>query len=311
MLAGDVFDSFDAAERLRGAFRSRIDRLHKGCRVLFLPGNHDEHRQGNRRLSALDLGSVTLLDRRPYSLVRFEADGIEVVAIPEQHDYENYVSWGVPAKAASIRIVLAHGIVPGMAYTGPIVEEDADAGSTFLIYSRLVHDLRADYVALGHLHGHRQSVEHGMILSYPGSMRVCRRGESGERGVCRITISLKGLTSEFVPLRVAGQYRSFEVPIDLSGTIDIASLHPEIWSHNDWVSIQATGVVEDENAMPLSVSALLQRYTSMVRRFEVGTEGCEAMPGIASQPLAKRFLEVWEAAEPEKLTERPAWLRAR
>ena len=118
LLAGDVFDSFDAAEALREPFRSRVERLAARCRVLFLPGNHDEQRRGSRRLAALDLGPVTLLDRRPFSLVRFPEEGVEVVGVPERPDYDDFRSWGVPDKAAPVRIVLAHGIVPGMAYTG-------------------------------------------------------------------------------------------------------------------------------------------------------------------------------------------------
>lgn len=311
LLAGDVFDSFNAAEAMRGPFRARIGRLNNACRVLLLPGNHDEQRQGNRRLGALDLGPVMLLDRRPFSLVRFEADALEVVAIPEQRDYDGFRSWGVPAKAAPVRIVLAHGTVPGMAYTGPAATEDDDEGATGLFDPRLFHELQADYVALGHLHGHRQAVEDRITLSYPGSARVYRRGESGERGVWRVNVGMTGVASEFVVLRASGQYRPYEVPVDLAGTIDLAPLHPEAWNRNDWVTIQATGVVEDENALPLAVSTLRRRYASMVRRFEIEADGCEAMPGIASQPLAKRFLEAWEANEPQEAAERPAWLRAR
>lgn len=309
LLAGDVFDSFNAAEAMRGQFRARIGRLDNVCRVLLLPGNHDEQRQGSRSLGALDLGPVMLLDRRPFSLVRFEADALEVVAIPEQRDYGGYRNWGVPAKVAPVRIVLAHGTVPGMAYTGPAAAEDE--GATGLFDPRLFRELQADYVALGHLHGHRQAVEDCITLSYPGSARVYRRGESGERGVWRVIVGMTGVASEFVVLRASGQYRPYEVPVDLAGTIDLAPLHPEAWNRNDWVTIRATGVVEDENALPLAVSALRRRYAGMVRRFEIETEGCEAMPGIASHPLAKRFLEAWQASEPQDATKRPAWFRAR
>ena len=311
LLAGDVFDSFDAAEALRGPFRARIARLDERCRVLLLPGNHDEQRQGSRRLSALDLGPVMLLDRRPFSLVRFEAEAVEVVAIPEQPDYDGYRGWGVPAKAAPVRIVLAHGIVPGMAYTGPEVGDAEDEAATGLFDPRLFHELQADYVALGHLHGRRQAVEDGITLSYPGSARVCRRGESGERGVWRVIAGTTGVASEFVALRAAGQFRSCEVAVDLAGTIDLAPLQPDGWNRNDWVALQATGVVEDENALPAAVAAVRRRYAGTVRRFEIDTEGCEAMPGIAQQPLVQRFLEVWEASEPQEPHERPAWIRAR
>ena len=311
LLAGDVFDSFDAAEALRGPFRMRVERLDERCRVLFLPGNHDEQRQGSRRLSALDLGPVMLLDRRPFSLLRFEEEGVEVVAIPEQPSYDGYRRWGVPSKAAPVRIILAHGIVPGMAYTGPAAGDDEEEAPAGVLEPRLFQELQADYAALGHLHGRRQAVEDGVTLSYPGSARVWRRGESGEHGVWRLVAGGTGVASEFVPLRTAGQYRLYEAPVDLAGTIDLAPLRPGDWHRNDWVVLHATGVVEDENDLPSAVADLRRRHAGTVRRLEVDTKDCEAMPGIASQPLARRFLEVWQASEPRDPAERPAWLRAR
>ncbi len=324
LLAGDVFDSFDAAEALRAPFGARVERLAERCRVLFLPGNHDELRQGSRRLRALDLGPVTLLDGRPFSLVRLaaaadeggaeheaaEQEAVEVVAIPHQPSYDGYRDWGVPPKGAPVRIVLAHGIVPGMAYTGPAGEdgEEAPAG---LLAAGLFRDLQADYAALGHLHGRRRAVEDGVTLSYPGSARVCRRGEAGERGVWRLTASAAGVTGEFVTLPAAGRYRDCEAPVDPSGAVDLAPLRPERWHRNDWVVLRATGVVEDQNDLPAALADLRGRYAGAVRRFEIDAADCEAMPGIASQPLAARFLELWAASEPQDPAERPAWLRAR
>lgn len=324
LLAGDVFDSFDAAEALHAPFGARVARLAERCRVLFLPGNHDELRQGSRRLRALDLGPVTLLDRRPFSLVRLEAgagegDGgrapagqaaVEVLAIPEQPSYDGYRAWGVPAKAAPVRIVMAHGIVPGMAYTGP-AGDDGEEEPAGLLAARLFRDLQADYAALGHLHGRRQAVEDGVKLSYPGSARVCRRGESGERGVWRLTASGAGLSAEFVTLRAAGRYRDCEVPVDPSGAVDVAPLRPEHWHRNDWIVLRAAGVVEDQNDLSAALDDLRGRHAGAVRRFEIDAADCQAMPGIAAQPLAARFLELWAASEPQDPAGRPAWLRAR
>jgi len=311
LLAGDVFDSFDAAEALREPFRKRVERLAGRCRVLFLPGNHDEQRQGARRLGALDLGPVTLLSRRPFSLVRFREEGVEVVGVPEQPDYDGCRGWGVPDKAAPVRIVVAHGIVPGMAYTGPAAADEDAETPVGQLEPRLFQELQADYAALGHLHGRRQAVEDGVTLSYPGSARVWRRGESGEHGVWRLAAGGNGVASEFVPLRAAGRYRVGEVPVALSGTVDVAPLRPATWHRNDWVVLRAAGVVEDENELAGVLDDLRRRYAGAVRRLEIDTTGCEAMPGIAAQPLARRFLEVWEASEPRDPAERPAWLRAR
>ena len=310
LLAGDIFESFEAAETLRGPFRSRVERLEENCRILIIPGNHDVRGQGGRSLQALDLGPVMLLDELPFSLLRFDEEGLEIVAIPDQPTYGNYPDWGVPAKATPVRIVLAHGTVSGMAYIGPAGDEKEEVAAG-LLEPRLFQELQADYVALGHLHGRRQAVEDGMTLSYPGSARVCRRGETGEHGVWRLGAGRNGVACEFLPLKTAGQYRLYEVPVGLSGTIDLALLHPEEWHRNDWVELRATGVVENENDLPAALSDLRRRYAGTVRHLEVDTKDCEAMPGIASQPLAQRFLEVWQASEPRDPAGRPAWLRAR
>ena len=151
----------------------------------------------------------------------------------------------------------------------------------------------------------------GVTLSYPGSARVWRRGESGEHGVWRLAAGRNGVTGEFVPLRAAGRYRVCDVPVELAGTVDVAPLRPERWHRNDWVVLRATGVVEDENELAGVLDDLRRRYAGAVRRLEIDSSGCEAMPGIASHPLAGRFLEVWEASEPRDPAERPAWLRAR
>ena len=91
----------------------------------------------------------------------------------------------------------------------------------------------------------------------------------------------------------------------------MAPLRPGDWHRNDWVELRATGVVENENDLPAELSDLRRRHAGTVRRLEVDTKDCEAMPGIASQPLARRFLEVWQTSEPRDPAERPAWLRAR
>jgi hypothetical protein len=129
--------------------------------------------------------------------------------------------------------------------------------------------------------------------------------------VCRLAAGRNGVSSEFVPLRAAGRYRVCEVPVELSGTVDVAPLRPERWHRNDWIVLRATGVVEDENELAGVLDDLRRRYAGAVRRLEIDSRGCEAMPGIASQPPARRFLDVWAASEPQDPGERPAWLRAR
>src|SRR5210317_291349 len=59
LICGDLFNSFDDAEALRNEFRSYLSILPESCKTLFLPGNHDELRKGNRSLSSLDFGKIS------------------------------------------------------------------------------------------------------------------------------------------------------------------------------------------------------------------------------------------------------------
>ena len=306
LFAGDTFDSFPAAEALRAEFRKRISALPPACEILLLPGNHEELQRGSRSLSSLDLGPLTVLDSKPFQLLVRKQ--LEFLAIPHQPGSSGYRDWQVPAKKLR-RIVLAHGVVSGMAYAGG----DEEAGGSALDPDLFVR-FEADYAALGHIHSRRQETRGTLQLAYPGSARVWRRGETGERGLYRLSVPAApqaGCRLHFHPLKSAGQYREYHIPLGLEGETEDLAPRAKTWQAEDWVRLVFSGLVEDEHSAADLAAVLKRDWSSRVRRLDVDREQVSALPGIASHPLVRKVLTAWQENEPQEETGRRIWMMAR
>ncbi len=306
LLSGDTFDSFDDVECLRSSFRKASEKLPPSCEVLLLQGNHEDLGRGKRDLQSLDLGPVTLLVDTPFSLI--ERDGVEFLTIPHQANYSDYRQWKVPQKKQkTLRIAIAHGVVVGVSYAGP----DQETGAGVLdpdIFTRF----GVDYAALGHIHIRRRENSNNTIISYPGSARVWRRGELGERGVCLLNTD-ELLRVDFLALKSAGRYREHTLPLSLEGKAADLSKEARSWSSTDWIHISLTGLVEEESVVASLEAELRKQHGDKVRKLEIVRDDVSVLPGISSQPLASRFLALWDLKEPqpEQQVERRIWLRAR
>ena len=321
LISGDLFDSFDAAEAMRGQARSRFTRLAQTCGVVLIPGNHDQLRSGRRRLESLDLGPVTLLAKVPGSLhvatvtVAGQPVEIEFLAIPHQDNLAALAGWEVPPKRARLRIALAHAVVPGVTYDPEAAFGDHEAGGS-VIDTDFFRRCQVDYAALGHIHAGRQVRLGGTLYAYPGSARVWRKGELGPRGVCEleVTIGPDGLKWQVrqLTLAAAGQYRTCTVPLDLDGELRDGLRAADTWQPADWVTLRLSGVVEDEHEAARQARTLTATLRSKVRRLEVDRDEVTALPGISAEPLARRFLRALEHSHPgPSATGLEAWLRAR
>lgn len=325
LFCGDLFDTFDDAEALRAEVRTLLSRAReaagpggRGCEFLFLPGNHEALRRGSRDLARLDFGDASLLAAAPFLWFRRERDGaaVEFLAIPHQDDYAGYGQWKVPAKAAPWRIALAHGIVAGMAYRGP----DAEGGGTALdpdLFARF----QVDYAALGHIHGRRHQSLGPLTLAYPGSSRVWRKHEGGPRGANLIelpafsgTATSRPLEPAFRPLLSAGEYRHYALRLSLEGEPPDLDRLAAAWGPRDSVELELSGVVEDERAVARLADEVQARHGRRVRALEINRDGVSALAGISSNPVARRFLESWQARPEARDAQHPrhqAWLKAR
>jgi DNA repair exonuclease SbcCD nuclease subunit len=301
LLCGDIFDSFEDLEGLRKVFRRRVNEL--DCEVLLLPGNHEALRRGSGELGALDLGAVVLLDREPYSFI--QRPEVDFLAIPHQAAYSGYGDWKLPQKNGGTRIALAHATVIGTSFSGPREETGASA-----IDPDLFNRCGIDYAAMGHIHDRRLTQEGSTTVGYPGSARVWRRGETGARGLYLLELE-QGVQPSFIALKTAGQYREYQAILSLDGQSRDFNGEAASWDGADWIRIRFSGLVEDERAVAALEARLRADYKSRVRRFEIDREEVSVLPGIASQPLAQRFLSLWGNREPAGGEERRVWLRAR
>ena len=303
VFAGDLFDSFADCESLRADFRAHVQPLGKRCLLLFLPGNHEDLGRGSRPLSGLDFGAAQILEEKPFRVHRL-AD-VEILAIPHQRGYAEYREWKVPPKTTKIRIAFAHALVAGAGFTLDDVEEEASVMDPDL-FARC----GVDYAALGHIHAERTLSIGALTLSYPGSSRVWRRGEAGPRVVHLIEADADVRSSPIVLLK-AGMYRRYDLPLGLAGEApDLSDIEGD-WHSEDWVELCLTGLVEDERSIAELEGIFRTRYGRRVRKFDVERNDIAVLSGITSEPIARRFLEIWEARKPFPAESEEAWRKAR
>lgn len=314
IFAGDTFDRFPDAEKLRAEFRNRIE--HLKCEVLLIPGNHEElDASDGNDLAHLNLGkNLILLHGKPYTLhVR---ENIEFLGFPFQANIpDHYIEWLVPPKASgAIRIAIAHGTVDQMdIFTGPckIDEEEQDSALDPDIFQRF----HVDYVAMGHIHRQAKKTFQKMEINYPGSARVWREGEIGQRGVNVLEVQ-DSVRSRFTKLKAAGQYYRVQVPISPSGAAEnLSSFLPPDLGRCDWLDIGFVGIVESDQIILQLEDAMRADLGPRVRRLDLNKnrsreEKIFISANINKQPFAKEFLRIWKLQEPKNGEERQIWIKA-
>jgi DNA repair exonuclease SbcCD nuclease subunit len=291
-IAGDLFDSHGDAEALRGDFRIVMNRLPGSCGVYYLPGNHEElGAPAGAGLDRWDFGRTRLFSSQPFSLVPL-SDEAELLALPFRASYSDYREWKVPEKKASLRILLAHGTVPGIVYTGP--DEDAAGG---VLDRDLFSHLKIDYAALGHIHGGSVNRIGTTLVCYPGSARVWREGETGPRGALVVETGpgVGAVKPETVVLKRAGRFRGVSVPVTAEGHLDFSRETLREAAPEDWVRLEASGVVEEEKSVGEALRNLARDLEGACRRVTIDTGELEVLAGVSTHPLALRFVQAWEA----------------
>ena len=281
--AGDVFDSRQSLKALRADFRTALELLPASCSVYFLTGNHEELRaQDSETLESYDFGRAKLLAAKPWTLHEITPD-TELLAVPFQRDYSGYRDWEVPPKNKPFRILLAHGTVLGMSYTGPTEELDS------VLDEDIFDFFKADLAALGHLH--KQVIKKGKtIIAYPGSARVWREGEEGKRCVL-LGNTETGISLQPLYLVSAGEYHVISVYASPEGDLRY-ELPAETTSH-DWLHLELWGVVEDETSVLAAFEKIKTELEKKCRKIS-SSENLTVLAGISAHPLAGRFLRVWE-----------------
>jgi DNA repair exonuclease SbcCD nuclease subunit len=161
LIAGDLFDH----NRIRGDVidfvYGQLARVQ--CPTVIIAGNHDcwEERSVLQRMDFRHAGHhVTLLEEVEGKQVEFpELHATVWGRCMLDHDRTNKPMAGAPPRKADLwHIGMAHGL-----YT-----DDPDSDRSSLITPQEIADSGFDYLALGHVHVHRQ-MRHGNTLAcYPG-----------------------------------------------------------------------------------------------------------------------------------------------
>ena len=288
LFAGDVFDSWADVEALRSDYRDSLEILPEATSVFFLPGNHEELRMPDRsKLEKFDFGRAKLLATIPFSLLPLN-NSVELLAVPFQKDYSNYREWKVPPRSKPLRILLGHGMVSGIVYTGP--GEDSDS----VFDEELFASLEVGIAALGHIHGFSITRRGGTIIAYPGSARVWREGEDGPRKVIIGTIDEVPPRLESRVLSSAGEYRV--IPVYASPGGELQMKEPDNLLKTDFIKLNVTGFVEDEASVAQTLEKLKQDLQKKCRKLTSDTDNLSVLAGVSTHPLALRFLQEWEKA---------------
>lgn len=311
IFAGDTFDSFPDAEAVREEFKDIIAPLKNKCEILLLPGNHENINRKCKKMANYDFGipSVNMLetDGKPYIFLK--KDGIEFIAIPHQDNYHDYIKWEVPDKREKVRIAIAHGVVAEMnIYTGPDSDQEGDAG---IIGKDLFRRFYVDYAAMGHIHNERIDYDNNLTVCYPGSARVWRSGERGPRKIYIVEVEDNEITPQSMELESAGQYHKHEILLNLGGEVKPMDEITTSCSKNDYLEVCLSGFVENEQLVLKRIEELKDTLSGVIRKLSFSNK-VNVADGITSEPIAKRFLELWEKDAPKNdLRREKIWKKAR
>lgn len=297
IFAGDTFDSFEDMEQLRADFRKQVEPLE--IPLLFIPGNHEKLKAGNRNYKSLDLGKITAPASEPLLL---NLEDTEFILIPFMESYSLYRSWTLPGKVLPCRVVVIHGSVSGMTFTGLDGE-----GTSSAIDTDLFERFEADYAALGHIHTAKREKPGKVLLNYPGSARVWRKGEAGKRKVSLVETGPE-IRVKDLPIKNAGEYRFINLSLENLKELPELETKPE-----DYLEISLSGVTDNEGKAAEAEEKIKELLKTKVRRLEVDRSRVIVIEEMGKYPIVKRFIELWRKHRPpEGDTEaEEVWYKAR
>lgn len=161
LIAGDLFDDNRVGRKLVDFVHAALARV--PCPTVLIAGNHDCWEEGSvlKRMDVRAAGAhVTLLDDtegRRIEIPEIHATVWGRCMVDHCREYKPMA--GAPARTRDLwHIGMAHGLY----------SEDPDSDRSSLIRPHEIESSGFDYLALGHVHAHRQ-MRHGRTLAcYPG-----------------------------------------------------------------------------------------------------------------------------------------------
>lgn len=186
LVAGDFFDSEDAAAHLRGSVRALFNEAPDVPKFI-LPGNCDQGAFSEK----IDYGvEVYLLDTPPFTCGYHE--DVEIVGfpfVPNSSLRSQLDGYRVPGDGERPVVAVVHGTYFSRTNTSFFLDVHERGQEYFPIYSYDIEDIEACYVALGHYHAQHSSFVHkDSVLCYPGTPLALSGAEVGMRTVVAITV---------------------------------------------------------------------------------------------------------------------------
>ncbi|MDH7578421.1 MAG: DNA repair exonuclease [Bacillota bacterium] len=196
LVAGDLFDSVEAAGELRPRVRELFN-SHK-IEVYIVPGNHDRTAYG-----AGEHYGINVHTAQSSSPVLWRAGEIGIVGLPYSFDrpsFEDLRAQTLLEKESPL-IVLAHANFFSSAF-GRVYTPDAENAGESCLWDHDFDEFPPAYVALGHWHNPTLPlVEINRVrVAYSGSPYPLARGENGARKVFLIEISSGEIKVEAVDI---------------------------------------------------------------------------------------------------------------
>lgn len=207
LIAGDLFEHKYATRGTMQFLDQQFQRF--GGPVFISPGNHDPINAGSYYETYPWAPNVHIFGPEPE---RIDLDGL-----PASVRGWGFPTWEVrecqlprfpaPAGADRINLVVVHG---GDAAYHPFGADDLAA-------------LRADYIALGHIHKEGVLLEQAgrVTAQYCGSPEALSFGEPGEHGVVIGTVSSGETRLQWVP---TGLRRYISADVDVTGAVSVEDL---------------------------------------------------------------------------------------
>lgn len=180
LIAGDLFDDNRGRRDLLRFVCGQLARV--SCPTVLIAGNHDcwDETSVLRRIDLRDAGAhVTLLDRTEGTSVTLPALHATVWGRAMVDHCPAYRPMaGSPPRTGDLwHIGMAHGLY----------SDDTDSGRSSLITPGEIEASGFDYLALGHVHAHRQMRHGDTVACYPG---VPAAYYSGDANACIALIEL-------------------------------------------------------------------------------------------------------------------------
>jgi len=200
LISGDVFDDAGPSLRLQRSFQRAMETLHQGgVRVYIVEGNHDA---GVWDTFLFSLPSSVHCFGAALESVGQKVGGWEVeiwgVNFQPNHRRESQAELFPPSSPADWSAVLLHA-------------EQGESGEYHPLLHGQLYDSPFSYHALGHEHSFQHWRHPDMV--YPGVPQGRDRNETGEKGVCLVTVSQRGTHVELLPIN---EFQWLELSLDIT-----------------------------------------------------------------------------------------------